>query len=238
MPAPPPAPKAQERRPPPQPPRSPDRPTAARRPASPAISGKSFGTTKPAVLPGHAAAWYHHAVDAFSRRRPWRRRMERSSSSPATRIPQLAAGDRRLSRDPADQGGGAALRRHGDLRRDPGERPRRRRFRPAVDVVPDQRPSDGAADHHRRAAPLVGPAHHRGDPLFRLRPAGPQTGPAHADLGQARRQPDHHRRRRPRDDARPARRPDPGLLRHPDRQPLRLAGDGARHQGALRRRPT
>ena len=44
-----------------------------------------------------------------------------------------------------------------------------------VDVVSGQRPPDGAADHHRRAAPLVGPAHHRGDALFRLRPAGPQT---------------------------------------------------------------
>ena len=44
------------------------------------------------------------------------------------------------------------------------------------------------------------------------------------------------RRRRPRDDARPARRPDPGLLRHSDRQSLRLAGDGARHQGTLRPR--
>ena len=29
---------------------------------------------------------------------------------------------------------------------------------------------------------------------------------------------------------------DPGLLRHPDRQSLRLAGDGARHQGTLRPR--
>jgi ribose-phosphate pyrophosphokinase len=48
-----------------------------------------------------------------------------------------------------------------------------------------------------------------------------KPGPAHADLGQARRQPHHPRRRRPRADGRPARRPDPGLLRHPDRQPLR-----------------
>ena len=37
-------------------------------------------------------------------------------------------------------------------------------------------------------------------------------------------------------DARSARRPDPGLLRHSDRQPLRRADDGARHQGALRSR--
>ena len=89
-----------------------------------------------------------------------------------------------------------------------------------VDLVSGQRPPDGVADHHRRAAPLVGAPDHRGDPLFRLRPAGPQARPAHADLGQAGRQPDHPRRRRPGDDARPARRPDPGLLRHPDRQPV------------------
>ena len=59
-----------------------------------------------------------------------------------------------------------------------------------------------------------------------------KRGRPHADLGQAGRQPDHPRRRRPRADARPACRPDPGLLRHPDRQSLRRAGDGARHQGA------
>ena len=136
----------------------------------------------------------------------------------------------------ADQGGGAPLRRQGDLRRDPGERARRGRVRHPVDLVPGQRPPDGAADHHRRAAPRLGAAHHGGDPLFRLCPAGPQARAAHADLGQARRQPDHPRRRRPRADARPARRPDPGLLRHSDRQSVRLAGDGARHQGALRPR--
>ena len=44
-------------------------------------------------------------------------------------------------------------------------------------------------DALRRAS---GAAHHGGDPLFRLCPAGPQTRPAHADLGQAGRQPDHH----------------------------------------------
>ena len=109
-------------------------------------------------------------------------------------------------------------------------------LRDPVDLVSGQRPPDGIADHHRRAAPLLGAPHHRGDPLFRLRPAGPQAGPAHADLGQARRQPDHPRRRRPRHDARPARRADPGLLRYPDRQPLCLAGDGARHPGALQAR--
>ena len=63
-----------------------------------------------------------------------------------------------------------------------------------------------------------------------------KTGGAHADLGQARRQPDHPRRRRPRADPRPPRRPDPGLLRHPHRQPLLGAGDDPRHQGPPRPR--
>ena len=50
-----------------------------------------------------------------------------------------------------------------------------------------------------------------------------KTGPAHPDLGQAGRQPDHRGRRQPRADDGAARRPDPGLLRHPGRQPLRRA---------------
>ena len=52
-------------------------------------------------------------------------------------------------------------------------------------------------DHDRRAAARLGAAHHRGDPLFRLCPAGPAHLRPHADLGQAGRQPDHPRRRRP-----------------------------------------
>ena len=39
-------------------------------------------------------------------------------------------------------------------------------------------------------------------------------------------------------DARPARRPDPGLLRHSDRQPVRRADHGARHPGAATATPT
>ncbi len=50
-----------------------------------------------------------------------------------------------------------------------------------------------------------------------------KTGPADADLRQAGGQSDHRRRRRPGPDHGPARRPDPGLLRHPGRQPLRRA---------------
>ena len=98
-----------------------------------------------------------------------------------------------------------------------------------------QRQPDGTADLHRRAAARLGPADHRGRALFRLCPAGPQARPAHADLGQAGRQPDHRGRRRPRPVGRSARRADPGLLRYPDRQPLRRAGDGGRYPGALRR---
>ena len=80
----------------------------------------------------------------------------------------------------------------------------------------------------------IGPPHHGGHALLRLRAAGPQARPAHADLGQAGGQPDRARRRRPGHDAGSARRPDPGLLRHPDRQSVRRAGDGARHPGAVR----
>ena len=98
---------------------------------------------------------------------------------------------------------------------------------------PDQRPPDGTADHDRCVHALVGAPHHRRDPLFRLCPAGPPRLRPHADLGQARRQHDHPRRRRPRADARPACRPDPGLLRHPDRQSLRRAGHGPRREGEI-----
>ena len=137
---------------------------------------------------------------------------------------------------PLDQGRGPALRRHGDLRRNPGKRPRFGRFHHPVDVVSGQRPSDGIADHHRCAAPGVGAPHHRGGAVFRLCPAGSQIRLAHADFRQAGGEPDHPCRRRPRHDARSARRADPGLLRHSDRQSLRLAGDGARHPRALRPR--
>ena len=89
--------------------------------------------------------------------------------------PQARRSDRGLSRHHPGAGHGPAFRRHGDLRRDPRERPRLRRVRGPVDLVPGQRPPDGASDHHRRAAPLLGAPHHRGDPLFRLRPAGPQS---------------------------------------------------------------
>ena len=150
--------------------------------------------------------------------------------------PVLGAGNRQRPRPAACQGRGPAFRRHGNLRRNPGKRPRLRRLHHPVDVVSGQRPSDGTADHHRCAAPLVGAPHHGGDSLFRLCEARSQIRLAHADLGQTGGQPDHPRRRRPRHDARPARRTNPGLLRYPDRQPVCLAGDGARHQGALRPR--
>ena len=133
------------------------------------------------------------------------------------------AGNRRRARPAAGQGQRPPVCRQRDFRRDPRERARLGRVHHSVDVISGQRPSDGIADHHRCAAPLVRAPHHGGDSLFRLRPAGPQGRLARADLGQAGGQPDHPGRRRPRHDTRPACRPDPGLLRHPDRQSLRLA---------------
>ncbi len=59
-----------------------------------------------------------------------------------------------------------------------------------------------------------------------------KTGGPHADLGQARRQPDHPRRRRPGADDGYALGPDPGLLRYPDRQFAADAADGHRHPPA------
>jgi phosphoribosylpyrophosphate synthetase len=49
-------------------------------------------------------------------------------------------------------------------------------------------------------------------------------------------QPHHRGRRGPGPDHRPARRPNPGLLRHSDRQSLRRAGVHQGHHGPLRRR--
>ena len=69
---------------------------------------------------------------------------------------------------------GAPLRRHGGVRRDPREHPRRGCVRGAIHLVSGQRQPDGAADHARCAAPRLGAADHGGDPVFRLRPAGPQ----------------------------------------------------------------
>ena len=147
-------------------------------------------------------------------------------------------GDRRLSRRAADQMPCAPLRRSRDIRRNPRKRARPRHVHHPVDVLSDQRQSDGAADHDRRAAARVGAAHHRRHSLFRLCAAGPQARAALADLGQAGRQSDHPRGRRPRADRRSARRPDPGLFRHSDRQSVRRAGDGARHQGSVARSRT
>ena len=62
-----------------------------------------------------------------------------------------------------------------------------------------------------------------------------KPGPRTPDFGQAGRQHHHRRRRRPGADDGSARRADPGLLRHSDRQPLGCAGHGGRHPGALSR---
>ena len=89
---------------------------------------------------------------------------------------------------------------------------------------PGERQPDGAPDHARRRQARLGRAHHRGAPVLRLRAPGPEGAAARADHGQARGRPDHRggRRARPRD--RPPRRPDPGLLQHPGRPPLRGPG--------------
>ena len=132
---------------------------------------------------------------------------------------------------------GALLRRRG-RRRDRAERSRARHLRRPADVLADQREPDGALHHGRRAEARVGAPGDRGDPVLRLRPPGsPPALDARADLGQGRRQ--HARggrRRAPADDG-PARRPDPGLLQHPGRQHLRLAGAAVGPAEQALRRP-
>ena len=88
-----------------------------------------------------------------------------------------------------------------------------------------QREPDGAAADARRLQALERLAHHRRDALLRLRAPGPQGQAAGAHLGQAGGRPALDRRHRPRPHHGPARRADPGLLRHPGRPPVR----GARH---------
>ena len=137
--------------------------------------------------------------------------------------------DRPVSGAGAGQGPGPPLRRHGSVRRGAGKCARRGHVRHPVDQLSRQRQSDGIADHDRCAAPRIGPAHHRRDPLFRLCPPGPQSRSAHADFGQAGRQSHHRGRRQPGVDGGPPCRADPGFLRHPHRQSLRHAGDGEGH---------
>ena len=117
-------------------------------------------------------------------------------------------------------------------RRDPSplrrERPRHRRLHHAdplrVQRAQHQRLDHGAADHDRRRPPGVGEAHHRGVPVLRLRPPGPQGRRTRADHGPPRRRPVPGRRRQADGVDRPAQRPDPGLLRRSGRPPHGAAG--------------
>ncbi|MCK7461864.1 MAG: hypothetical protein MZU84_07330 [Sphingobacterium sp.] len=98
--------------------------------------------------------------------------------------------------------------------------PRPQGLRHSVHLQPGQRESDGTAHHDRRAEARRRPARSTSVmPYYGYCPPGPQ--------GQAPRQPISAklvadlitgRRRDPRHLRRPARRPDPGLLQHPDRQ--------------------
>ncbi len=90
---------------------------------------------------------------------------------------------------------------------------------------PHQRPLDGIADYHRRAATVRRAPHYGGDAVFRLCPAGSQaqvrSTPISAKLvaNLITRAERDRKRSLPVD---LARRPDSGLLRYPDRQPVRL----------------
>ena len=144
--------------------------------------------------------------------------------------PKLAQEVVEASQHPARQGDGRrVLRRRGDGRA-PRERARQGRLRPAVDLRADQRQPDGADDHGRCAEARVG------------RRASPRRSRTSATRGRTaarvRRACRSRRRswrtcstsggRGPRADDGPARRPDPGLLRHPGGQHLRDADPAGR----------
>ena len=108
--------------------------------------------------------------------------------------PALAAAIGQYLETPARQVPGHALQRRRELRRDRRERPRRRRLRHPADEHAHERQRDGAAHHGRRAPARLGRLDHRGHPLLRLRPAGPQGRAAHAHHEQARGGPHPDRR--------------------------------------------
>eukprot|EP00160_Parvularia_atlantis_P018012 Unigene6446_Nuclearia_a/m.19847 Unigene6446_Nuclearia_a/g.19847 ORF Unigene6446_Nuclearia_a/g.19847 Unigene6446_Nuclearia_a/m.19847 type:complete len:537 (-) Unigene6446_Nuclearia_a:225-1835(-) len=110
----------------------------------------------------------------------------------------------------------------------------------------DQRQPHGAAHHDQRVQDGLGAAHHGRRAVLPVRTAGQEGQEPRAHLGQARRQHARRRGRRPRDHNGSARVADPGLLRHPRRQPLRRAvhaqvhsqpaREGQRHCHCLARR--
>ena len=88
-----------------------------------------------------------------------------------------------------------------------------RRVRDPVVRGAGERVAHGAAHHDRRPQARVREAHHRGRAVLPVLPAGQEGPRPRADLRAARRGPLQDRRRRPDHVGRPARRPDPGLLR-------------------------
>ena len=130
---------------------------------------------------------------------------------------------------------GLRVRQLRDLRALRGVGPRLRRVRAAEPHRADQRVDHGAPDHGRRAQARLGEADHGGDAVLRLRAPGQEAPRPRADLGPADGRPVQDRRRRPADRGRPARRPDPGLLRRPGRPPDGAADPGRLRQGEVRR---
>ena len=154
------------------------------------------------------------------------------------RQPAPRAGGGEAPEHPARPRHGRQVQRRRGDGRDAGERARQGRVRAAVDLRADQRQPDGAAGDGGRAEALVGGARHGGDPVLRLRAPGPaaalgagrhqrQGGGEHAGRG----------RRGPRADDGSARRPDPGVLRHPGGQHLRGADPAGRRVEAGLREP-
>ena len=139
--------------------------------------------------------------------------------------PQLTQRDCRFPRHPARSGAAAPVSGQRGVVPDRREHPRRRRLHRAADVEPGGPAPDGDAGDDRRVPPVVGGADHGGDPVLRLRAAGPEGQAAGADLRQAGGEPAERGRDEPRADDGSAQGADPGVLRHPGGPPVRGAGD-------------
>ncbi len=105
-------------------------------------------------------------------------------------------------------------------------------FVTAADLPSGGRAPDGVAADDRRAEAGVGAAHHGGDSVFRLCPAGPQGQAAGADFVQAGGRFADHGGRRPGADRGSARAADAGIFQYSGGPSVCVAGAGGLFQAA------
>ena len=170
---------------------------------------------------------------AGARRKPVRARQDdRWKIFSGTANDALAKDICEFPRIAARQGMYQALLRRRDVRPDRGERARRRCLHGAAHLRSGRCAPDAVAVADRCAEARVSPAHHGGDSVLRLRPAGPQGQAACSDFVEAGGRSVDHRGSRSRVGCRSARAADPGLFQYPGGPFVCVAGAGGALQGA------